>query len=222
MTGTDIIRQARLLLAEHGLTLQGRDAERLDPVNREVERLLDRIIQLNNLSYPLPGDICKTADISATLGPYSMPSDFWKPRRLRLTDTDGTRRTVHIVPEMHADLIPPRTPAGYFDRNIFYPLDGSPADVAGRTHSWEDADTLQILYVTRPVAAVDAEDTVEAPEDALPYLGAYMATVAALGEENEQGGTAPVAKALNAVAEEALADVLTRAAAYPLYQDANG
>lgn len=176
MTAATVIALARQALIEFIDDTQFiTDAEMLVLLSAEIPLLLDRILALNNPSFPLPDDATQTIDVSALAADgYALHVNFWRARRVELRA--GTARSrVTLVPESAGYSVPDRVPSAFILGKKLFAVDGAPTLVADRVHGWAGATEARVLWIPIPADLAAAGDTVKSPDEARAALAAHLA-----------------------------------------------
>lgn len=215
LKASDVIVRARDVLAEFDVNLI-EDKRLFWELTDEVRRMVERLIQVNNAAFPFPSDYAPSVDVgSAWAESYAIPNDgggtprsFWRARRLTLTYGNGRKQYVQLVEEKAAYSVPQVQPSAYIIGEDLYPVDGvSDGLLASRVFGWNDASTVDLVALREPLAVDDKGDDVEAPDEALPYLGYWLAKFMATRAKADDGIVEQIRSDMNARHQELIGTV---------------
>lgn len=155
------------------------------PDNTEILRritsrekvLVDRLIRIDRMGKSLPGDLNATVSVAVFASSYDysgVAPAIWRIRQTRVNYSSGTPQEAKIVTSNWRHNFPPIHPSLYIQGTFFFPLDGATSLVT-RIYGWLDAASIEVDYVSEPVALTAAADTLAAPDEAVPFLAADLA-----------------------------------------------
>jgi len=170
-TAADVLDLARDTMLGFGLGFLPEDTELLRRLFREERSLIEELLRLDNMALVMPGDATATVDVSSYVVSYAKPATLWRVRQAALDYTTGPSRTIKTVPANWRHTIPAFQPSMYFAGANFFPIDNGTT----RIYGWTAADDVVFDFVTEPVALTAGTDTLNAPDEAVPYLGNYLA-----------------------------------------------
>lgn len=177
----DVIDEARDVMREFDLEFLP-DNEALYPVLTRQERaLLPQLVQVARSGFEFPNDSSAAVDISAWSRSYALPAEFWRHRHTEVTYAAGGVMPVQVVSSSWEKSLPPVEPAMFLRGGEFYPIDGvRDGSASSRSLGWSDADSVSIEFIPNPTDKSDDSDPLDAPVEAVRYLGyalaAFMAT----------------------------------------------
>lgn len=145
--------------------------ELLRRLTDEERTLLHELVAVDNLSLSLPDDSSDTVDVSTYAVSYALPAGAWRTRAFSLAYTNGQDNPVRRVSPQHRLMVPQFTPSLYILGSDLYPIDGGSA----RLYGWSGAQTLTVHFITEPPELTAATDTLNAPDEAIPYLSFTLA-----------------------------------------------
>lgn len=147
------------------------DTEILRRLFREEKSLIEELLRLDNMALELPGDATGTVAVVGYAASYAKPATLWRVRQATLTYTAGDPRTIRIVPANWRHTIPATQPSMYFKDANFWPID----DGSTRIYGWALADDVEFDFVTEPTSHANDSSTLNAPDEAIPFLAMYLA-----------------------------------------------
>lgn len=171
MKASEPIGLARDTMLGFDYSFLPQETELLRRLAQEQRKLLEELILLENMALELPGDKQFSVDISTYVASYSVPSDLWRVRQTTVEFSTGPDMAVRRVPSSWRNRVPQYQPAMYLQGSSFFPIDNG----STRTYGWSGAAAVVWDYITEPTDPAAATDLMEVPDEALEYLGAFLA-----------------------------------------------
>jgi hypothetical protein len=189
MTVQEIIDRARDELIGYDIDFA------LDPIlfrafNDEQRQLLEELVRVDS-GLVFPGDTNQTVSVVGWAASYALHATFWRLRGMKLVDAtaDTRERTIQLVsPQLRHD-IPSTQPSAYIVGTDIFPIDGVFDAAAGsRIYGWEDAATIDYDFITEPTDVTALTDVIALPDEARPFMAAWLAEkLAVRGNVSQQG-----------------------------------
>lgn len=171
MLASEILTYARDTMLGFNTGFLPQDTELLVRLSQEQRKLLEELVHIDNMALDLPGDTSDTVDVSVYAASYALDVTLWRVRQAEVTYSAGPPKTLRIVPSSWRHTIPQFTPSAYIKGGSFYPLDNG----SSRIHGWNLASTVVWDFITEPTDLTAGSDTVATPDEALGYLGHFLA-----------------------------------------------
>jgi len=147
------------------------DDELMRRLWREERSLLSELVRIDNMALALPGDSQAAVDVSVYAASYDLPATLWRVRQATLSYSAGDSRPVRMVSANWRNGIPREHPSMYFQGSKLYPLDGG----ATRRYGWSLAASLDLEFIAEPRQLTSLDATLNAPDEAIPYLAMFLA-----------------------------------------------